>query len=96
VPHRCCSCQEQNVTKAYHAMCDNCANQKGVCAKCLKPKEIIPANLTKEEEAKEENLALADIKYLFFFFFHLSFLHSLTYIFEIDRISIQLNLPFFF
>ncbi|KAG0750287.1 hypothetical protein G6F57_006596 [Rhizopus arrhizus] len=54
---RCTGCQEKAIKEAYHVLCDNCARNKGVCAKCLESKEII---ITKDEvktsasELKEE------------------------------------------
>ncbi|CAO3678412.1 unnamed protein product [Rhizopus microsporus] len=45
-PKRCTGCQEKAIKEAYHVLCDNCARNRGVCAKCLESKEIIT---TKEE-----------------------------------------------
>ncbi|OBZ83078.1 Uncharacterized protein C9orf85 [Choanephora cucurbitarum] len=43
---RCTCCQEKAIKEAYHVLCDNCARDKGVCAKCLESKEIL---VTKDE-----------------------------------------------
>ncbi|KAG1472599.1 hypothetical protein G6F56_001443 [Rhizopus delemar] len=54
---KCTSCQEKTIKEAYHVLCDNCASNKGVCAKCLESKEIITTKdevKTSASELKEE------------------------------------------
>lgn len=38
-PGRCRGCQEKKVTRAYHTLCSDCAQQKQVCPKCCQPHE---------------------------------------------------------
>ncbi|KAI9320922.1 hypothetical protein BX666DRAFT_1820447, partial [Dichotomocladium elegans] len=47
---RCTQCQEKAIKEAYHVLCDGCARDKGVCAKCLEKKDII----TDKSEIKTE------------------------------------------
>ncbi|PVU95903.1 hypothetical protein BB559_002562 [Furculomyces boomerangus] len=42
VAAKCVNCDQRNITKAYHVLCDDCAGQKKVCAKCMENKEIVP------------------------------------------------------
>jgi hypothetical protein len=35
-PSTCNGCKEKTITRAYHTLCDACANEKNVCAKCNK------------------------------------------------------------
>ncbi|KAI8970367.1 hypothetical protein BDF20DRAFT_826037 [Mycotypha africana] len=54
---RCTNCQEKAIKEAYHVLCDNCAREKGVCAKCLESKEIITTKdeiKTSADELREE------------------------------------------
>ncbi|PVU93937.1 hypothetical protein BB561_002934 [Smittium simulii] len=37
----CVSCNQKNIKKAYHVLCDPCAETKKVCAKCMQVKEIV-------------------------------------------------------
>ncbi|KAJ2784437.1 hypothetical protein H4R18_001147 [Coemansia javaensis] len=41
VAKKCVSCQLKKVKKAYHVLCDDCAAEKGVCAKCAERAEIV-------------------------------------------------------
>jgi hypothetical protein len=34
-------CQQKAVKEAYHILCDNCSNEKKVCAKCQESQPII-------------------------------------------------------
>jgi hypothetical protein len=34
-PNRCAACEQTNVMRAYHILCDSCSRGRGVCAKCL-------------------------------------------------------------
>ena len=36
VPGKCNVCQEKNIGKAYRSVCDNCAKERALCAKCAK------------------------------------------------------------
>ncbi|KAJ1666179.1 hypothetical protein IW140_001793 [Coemansia sp. RSA 1813] len=63
-PKKCVSCDEKKVKKAYHVLCDDCANTKGVCAKCMDSSEVVDAGdkktseyLNKEEQELENKLA---------------------------------------
>ena len=35
--HKCNTCQQKAITKAYRTICDPCANKGKQCAKCAKP-----------------------------------------------------------
>ncbi|KAI9502188.1 hypothetical protein GGI25_003359 [Coemansia spiralis] len=56
VAKKCVSCQLKKVKKAYHVMCDGCARDKGVCAKCMESSKIVEGNnqKTSQERLKEE------------------------------------------
>jgi hypothetical protein len=41
VPKRCTKCEEKNIKHAYHVICEKCASEMEVCAKCCQKKEII-------------------------------------------------------
>ncbi|CAG8444654.1 3441_t:CDS:10 [Ambispora leptoticha] len=47
------NCKEKAVKEAYHILCQKCADEKGVCAKCLEHAEI-SSNDTKEDSLSEE------------------------------------------
>ncbi|KAI9300467.1 hypothetical protein BJ944DRAFT_273006 [Cunninghamella echinulata] len=38
---KCTNCEEKAIKEAYHVLCNKCATEKKVCAKCLESKEII-------------------------------------------------------
>jgi len=38
-PGRCNDCHELTVRAAYHHLCGECAGAKGVCPKCMKPRD---------------------------------------------------------
>ena len=52
---KCHTCQQMNVNKAYHKVCDKCARARSCCPKCEKKhdKELIPKE-TQEDERNEE------------------------------------------
>ncbi|CAG8467942.1 599_t:CDS:10 [Ambispora gerdemannii] len=52
-PKRCVNCREKAVKEAYHTLCKKCADEKGICAKCLEHAEI-PSNDTKKDGLAEE------------------------------------------
>ncbi|KAJ2895547.1 hypothetical protein GGI21_005141, partial [Coemansia aciculifera] len=41
---------------AYHVLCDGCANEKGVCAKCMEAEEIVEGHnpKTSQQRVKEQ------------------------------------------
>ncbi|ORX67097.1 hypothetical protein DL89DRAFT_52140 [Linderina pennispora] len=55
-PKKCVSCELKKVKKAYHVICDDCAQKKGVCAKCLESNSIVDTHnpKTSEQVLKEE------------------------------------------
>ncbi|KAJ2078834.1 hypothetical protein H4R24_004193 [Coemansia sp. RSA 988] len=54
-PRKCVGCELKKVRKAYHVLCDDCARDKGVCAKCAEKAEIIDEGpKTSQETAKEK------------------------------------------
>ncbi|KAJ1895593.1 hypothetical protein LPJ66_004495 [Kickxella alabastrina] len=63
VAKKCVWCQQKKITKAYHVVCDGCARERVVCAKCLENKNIIeginaktPQDIQKEEQELERKL----------------------------------------
>ncbi|CAG8565786.1 8534_t:CDS:2 [Funneliformis mosseae] len=62
-PKRCVSCNEKTVKEAYHILCNKCATDKKVCAKCQESVEIVSSNiksnkeLLKEQQAQEKLLS---------------------------------------
>jgi len=56
-PKRCDTCTEKTVIRAYHFLCDSCAEKLAVCAKCRKSTEIeVEFNKDKKEEAELRHL----------------------------------------
>ncbi|ORY99303.1 hypothetical protein BCR43DRAFT_455849 [Syncephalastrum racemosum] len=56
-PKRCTSCSEKTIKEAYHVLCNPCATDKKVCAKCLQSKEIVAKKediRTAADEVREE------------------------------------------
>uniref|UniRef100_A0A7S3PFY7 Uncharacterized protein n=1 Tax=Aplanochytrium stocchinoi TaxID=215587 RepID=A0A7S3PFY7_9STRA len=47
-PKKCFGCQQKNITRAYHILCNSCAGGRNVCAKCTKNKEN-PDNIQDDE-----------------------------------------------
>jgi len=39
-------------------MCNNCAGEKNICAKCLESREIMPTNIKTEKELIQEQVDL--------------------------------------
>ncbi|EFA85838.1 hypothetical protein PPL_01069 [Heterostelium album PN500] len=64
VAARCCRCGEKSVKRAYHEICDECAVDLGVCAKCQKVKEIIAERTDKKKEIEEQNQIRESLKYM--------------------------------
>ncbi|GAB5586794.1 hypothetical protein Unana1_01694 [Umbelopsis nana] len=64
-PKKCTTCQQKSIKEAYHVLCNNCASDKKVCAKCLESKEIVTdkseiktdRDLQKEEQELERLLS---------------------------------------
>lgn len=61
VPRRCNACDKKSVHKAYHVLCDPCAKELDVCAKCMdlevyKSEKELEAEMAEEEENIEEEL----------------------------------------
>ncbi|KAJ2006241.1 hypothetical protein GGI04_000888 [Coemansia thaxteri] len=53
---KCVSCEQKKITKAYHVLCDGCASEKGVCAKCMETEEIVEVanQKTSQQRLKEQ------------------------------------------
>ncbi|CAO3643744.1 unnamed protein product [Cunninghamella blakesleeana] len=54
---KCTNCEEKSIKEAYHVLCNKCATEKKVCAKCLESKEIITDKSeikTAADEVKEQ------------------------------------------
>ncbi|KAG0238697.1 hypothetical protein BGW42_002563 [Actinomortierella wolfii] len=53
---KCVSCDQKAIKEAYHVMCNKCAGEKNVCAKCLESREIVPTNIKTEKELMKEQV----------------------------------------
>jgi hypothetical protein len=60
-PRKCNICQQKTVVLAYHVVCDPCAIERKICAKCQKEEEeggLLHLELKKKDDKKEiEKLA---------------------------------------
>ncbi|KAL7720838.1 Uncharacterized protein QTN25_002054 [Entamoeba marina] len=56
VPGVCLVCRQKTVRYAYHTVCQKCASEKGICAKCREKKEIIVDFTDKKKEEEEKKL----------------------------------------
>jgi Uncharacterized conserved protein (DUF2039) len=67
VPGRCNACQEKNIVKAYRTICDPCALQANLCAKCFKepicsdPEELLKSKQN-PDTSDEEIEGLEELK----------------------------------
>jgi hypothetical protein len=63
VPGRCNVCQQKEIIKAYRTICDKCANEKEICAKCTKypicsdPEEMQRIEKKAQEATNEHELS---------------------------------------
>ncbi|KAI7820020.1 hypothetical protein BC939DRAFT_384941, partial [Gamsiella multidivaricata] len=55
---KCVNCEQKAIKDAYHVICDKCAGEKNVCAKCLESREIVPTNIKTEKEIVQEQVEL--------------------------------------
>ncbi|KAG0044598.1 hypothetical protein BGZ83_010172 [Gryganskiella cystojenkinii] len=55
---KCVCCEQKAIKDAYHVMCNKCAGEKNVCAKCLESREIVPTNIKTEKELVQEQVEL--------------------------------------
>ncbi|KAG0071255.1 hypothetical protein BGZ93_010418 [Podila epicladia] len=55
---KCVNCEQKAIKDAYHVICNNCAGEKNVCAKCLESREIVPTNIKTEKELIQEQVEL--------------------------------------
>ncbi|KAK9720716.1 hypothetical protein K7432_003950 [Basidiobolus ranarum] len=53
---KCVCCQQKAIKEAYHVLCNKCATEKKVCAKCQESKQIVPSNYKDEKELMAERL----------------------------------------
>jgi len=56
-PGKCVACSQRKVKSAYHTFCKDCAEERGVCAKCgqrLDEGEAVAAPISAQEEARLE------------------------------------------
>ncbi|KAI9206314.1 uncharacterized protein BJ171DRAFT_566670 [Polychytrium aggregatum] len=49
-PKKCVKCNQKSVTEAYHIICNKCAADKKVCAKCQQSQEIVNDNAPTPQE----------------------------------------------
>lgn len=52
------TCEQKAIKDAYHVMCNKCAGEKNVCAKCQESREIVPTNIKTEKEIIAEQVEL--------------------------------------
>lgn len=52
---KCVRCEQKTIKQAYHVMCSRCSSEHKVCAKCCKPKEIVPVIPDEKEQQKLDN-----------------------------------------
>ncbi|KAF9584798.1 hypothetical protein BGW38_005134 [Lunasporangiospora selenospora] len=55
---KCVCCEQKAIKEAYHVMCNKCAGDKNVCAKCLESRAIVPTNIKTEKELIQEKVEL--------------------------------------
>ncbi|KAG0301117.1 hypothetical protein BGZ98_008610 [Dissophora globulifera] len=55
---KCVNCDLKAINEAYHVICNKCAGEKNVCAKCLESREIVPTNIKTEKELVQEQVEL--------------------------------------
>ncbi|KAK3828628.1 MAG: hypothetical protein J3Q66DRAFT_383315 [Benniella sp.] len=55
---KCVHCQQKAIKEAYHVMCNKCAGEKNICAKCLESREIVPTSIKSEKEIVQEKVNL--------------------------------------
>ncbi|KAF9185773.1 hypothetical protein BGZ49_004255 [Haplosporangium sp. Z 27] len=55
---KCVNCEQKAIKEAYHVICNKCAGEKNVCAKCLESREIVPTNIKTEKEIIQEQVEL--------------------------------------
>eukprot|EP01065_Artemidia_motanka_P035597 TRINITY_DN43504_c0_g1_i1.p1 TRINITY_DN43504_c0_g1~~TRINITY_DN43504_c0_g1_i1.p1 ORF type:complete len:225 (+),score=99.05 TRINITY_DN43504_c0_g1_i1:81-677(+) len=53
-PGKCHACLGRHVVRAYHSLCEPCAKEKGVCAKCEKEIHLLHDPQRLEEMAEEQ------------------------------------------
>ncbi|KAF9116024.1 hypothetical protein BGX27_005257 [Mortierella sp. AM989] len=53
---KCVHCEQKAIKEAYHVICNKCAGEKNVCAKCLESREIVPTNIKTEKELIQEQV----------------------------------------
>ncbi|TPX37758.1 hypothetical protein SmJEL517_g00669 [Synchytrium microbalum] len=57
-PKTCLQCRNKAITDAYHVICNKCANEAGVCAKCRLSETVLPATVKLPEELLSEQQSL--------------------------------------
>lgn len=57
-PKKCVECTQKTVMKAYHVICDQCSEARGVCGKCLQPRDVIVDQSQQEQQDAKEELTL--------------------------------------
>ncbi|XP_075494204.1 uncharacterized protein LOC142531817 [Primulina tabacum] len=55
-PSKCQKCSKRNVRQAYHNLCNGCAKEQHVCAKCSRPVGHIIGRDISEVEAEQKTL----------------------------------------
>ncbi|KAF0683256.1 Aste57867_24688 [Aphanomyces stellatus] len=59
-PGSCTSCHQKTVVSAYHVLCQPCAREKGVCAKCCKSEELVLSEKELAEKKDDEDKDFED------------------------------------
>ncbi|CAG8518280.1 7041_t:CDS:2 [Scutellospora calospora] len=60
-PKRCVCCEEKTIKEAYHILCNKCANDKGVCAKCQESAAIVHSDKELMQEQQDLDSALSSL-----------------------------------
>jgi hypothetical protein len=58
VARRCSKCQEKTVGRAYHNVCDKCARDLKICAKCSAATGIVEPIVTRQEQSAADQALL--------------------------------------
>jgi hypothetical protein len=59
VPRKCNLCDQKKIVRAYHVLCDDCASDLGVCAKC-RDLDVYKSELELEMEMAQEEVDLEE------------------------------------
>lgn len=58
---KCTACQQKTVRDAYHVLCQPCATERGVCAKCLVSGEVVASTVKTAAEMNRERIEMENM-----------------------------------